>query len=184
MDLERREDWGFFLGNKLGCIGETSHISLSFRRPLFNLYWSGIVENNGGYGIRCFFHGAADSICLHSFRRRWRCMGIRLLSDFQPISIFCLVDWHLDLCSWQQILSLLLVFPIAKYIFGAFCGIVAIVIRTINPCISRRRNACDLNGQTCFAPLFDYYAVKFTRTRRFAPCQSNSCLNRANRTHK
>ncbi|HEY4831628.1 MAG TPA: RnfABCDGE type electron transport complex subunit D, partial [Waddliaceae bacterium] len=53
----------------------------------------------------------------------------------------------------------------AKWIYGLFCGIITIVIRTINPAYPEGVMLAILMGNV-FAPLFDCYAARYHRTRR------------------
>ena len=67
--------------------------------------------------------------------------------------------------------------PLAKYAYGAFCGMVAIVIRVINPAFPEGVMLAILMGNV-FAPLFDYYAVKIWRKRRLRRVRAKSLNNR------
>jgi Na+-transporting NADH:ubiquinone oxidoreductase subunit B len=54
----------------------------------------------------------------------------------------------------------------AKWLYGAFCGMVTIVIRTINPAYPEGVMLAILMGNV-FAPLFDYYAARrYGKVRR------------------
>jgi Na+-transporting NADH:ubiquinone oxidoreductase subunit B len=53
----------------------------------------------------------------------------------------------------------------AKWIYGLFCGMVAIIIRIINPAYPEGVMLAILMGNV-FAPLFDYYTALFMRKRR------------------
>jgi Na+-transporting NADH:ubiquinone oxidoreductase subunit B len=54
---------------------------------------------------------------------------------------------------------------LGKWIYGIFCGAVAIVIRIINPAYPEGVMLAILMGNV-FAPLIDYYAAKFTMRRK------------------
>ena len=56
---------------------------------------------------------------------------------------------------------------LAKWIYGAFCGMVAIVIRVINPAYPEAVMLAILMGNV-FAPLIDYYTAKIYRRRRIS----------------
>ncbi len=157
-------DWGFFLGNKLGCLGETSGLFILFG-ALF-LIWTGVGS--------------------------WRTMVAMGLGAFVTALCFNLGSTYLaqDHGAWTAAqygfpaykhlllggLAFGLVFmatdPVsspgnkgAKWIYGIFCGLVAIVIRVVNPAYAEGVMLAILMGNV-FAPLIDYYAVKISRKRR------------------
>ena len=53
----------------------------------------------------------------------------------------------------------------ARWIYGFFCGIVAIVIRVINPAFPEGVMLAILMGNV-FAPLFNYYAARNSYLKR------------------
>ena len=63
--------------------------------------------------------------------------------------------------------------PISKWIYGLFCGMITIVIRTINPAYPEGVMLAILVGNV-FAPLFDYYAVKLYRKRNLDRVRVNA----------
>lgn len=157
-------DWGFFLGNKLGCLGETS--TLACLLGAIFLIWTGIAS--------------------------WRTMLAMLLGAFLTASLF---EWgshflgqdggaflsaqyafpaykHLLLGGLAFGLVFMATDPVsspslapAKWIYGLFCGMVAIIIRIINPAYPEGVMLAILMGNV-FAPLFDYYTALFMRKRR------------------
>jgi Na+-transporting NADH:ubiquinone oxidoreductase subunit B len=52
----------------------------------------------------------------------------------------------------------------AKWIYGLFCGSIAIIIRSVNPAYPEGVMLAILMGNV-FAPLFDYYAALKFRKR-------------------
>jgi Na+-transporting NADH:ubiquinone oxidoreductase subunit B len=54
--------------------------------------------------------------------------------------------------------------PFARWIYGIFCGVLTIIIRTINPAYPEGVMLAILIGNV-FAPLFDYYAALNYRKR-------------------
>ncbi|MCB1112336.1 MAG: NADH:ubiquinone reductase (Na(+)-transporting) subunit B [Chlamydiales bacterium] len=162
--IGNNNDWGFFLGNKLGCIGETSTLACIIGALI--LIYTGI--------------GA------------WRTMVAMALGAFVTALLFNLGSTYLspDAGAWTPAqfgfpaykhlmlggLAFGLVFmatdpvssadvPLAKWLYGFFAGMVAIIIRVINPAYPEGVMLAILMANV-FAPLFDYYAVKFTRKRR------------------
>jgi Na+-transporting NADH:ubiquinone oxidoreductase subunit B len=157
-------DWGFFLGNKLGCLGETS--TLACLLGAIFLIWTGIAS--------------------------WRTMLAMLLGAFLTASLF---EWgshflgqdggaflsaqyafpsykHLLLGGLAFGLVFMATDPVsspslapAKWIYGLFCGMVAIIIRIINPAYPEGVMLAILMGNV-FAPLIDYYTALFMRKRR------------------
>lgn len=156
-------DWGFFLGNKLGCIGETCGLAIVLG-ALFLLYV-----------------GVAS----------WRTMAGMLLGALLTAGCFQLLSalgsdggaWNPAQFGFPAYKHLLLggmlfglVFmatdpvsspdmPLAKWIYGLFCGMIAIIIRVINPAYPEGVMLAILVGNV-FAPLFDRYAAHFYRNRR------------------
>ena len=157
-------DWLFFLGDKLGCLGETSILAILFG-AIF-MIWTGVAS--------------------------WRTMVAMTLGAFLTASAFELGSNFLgaDAGAWNPAqfgfpaykhlllggMAFGLVFmatdPVsspdmksAKWIYGILCGAVAIMIRTINPAFPEGVMLAILMGNV-FAPLFDYYAAITYRKRR------------------
>ena len=158
-------DANMFFGNQLGCMGETS-------------------------ALACLI-GAA--MLIHCGVGSWRSMFSMLLATFLTALLF---QWGagfgIDDGAWNPAkfalpaykhlimggLAFGAVFmctdPVsspgmqsARWIYGAFIGIVAVVIRTINPAYPEGVMLAILLGNV-FAPLFDHYAVQNFRKRRRA----------------
>jgi Na+-transporting NADH:ubiquinone oxidoreductase subunit B len=157
-------DGSFFFGNKLGCMGETSVLACLLGALI--LIWTGVGS--------------------------WRTMVAVGLGAFLTASIF---EWgaklfgidggvwnpavyafpaykHLLLGGLMFGLVFMATDPVssptmnsAKWIFGIFIGIVAIVIRLINPAFPEGVMLAIIMGNV-FAPLFDYYAGRIYRKRR------------------
>lgn len=159
-------DWGYFLGNKLGSMGETS--TLACLLGAFFLIWTGVGS--------------------------WRTMVAMGLGAYLTALCFQLVSTYLapDHGAWLPAqfsfpaykhliiggLAFGLVFmatdPVsspsmnsAKWMYGIFCGVVTIIIRVINPAYPEGVMLAILMGNV-FAPLFDYYATLNFRKRRVA----------------
>lgn len=157
-------DWSFFLGNKLGCLGETSTLAILLGAAF--LIWTGVGS--------------------------WRTMLSMALGAFLTALLFQLGSTFLgaDGGAWAPAqfgfpaykhlilggIAFGLVFmatdpvsspamPAAKWMYGIFCGVLAIVIRNINPAYPEGVMLAILMGNV-FAPLFDFYAAKIYRKRR------------------
>lgn len=161
--IGHNQDWSFFFGDKLGCLGETSVIACLLG-ALF-LVWTGVGS--------------------------WRTMLGMLFGTFVTALLFQMGSNYLfpDQGAWTAAqfgfpaykhlllggLAFGLVFmatdpvsspsiPLAKWIYGVFCGMITIVIRVINPAYPEGVMLAILMGNV-FAPLFDYYTVKYYRKR-------------------
>lgn len=157
-------DWSLFFGNKLGCMGETSIFAIILG-AIF-LIWTGVGS--------------------------WRTMAAMLLGAFLTASAFeygshlfgqdhgALSPAPFGFPAYKHLLLGGLAFgavfmatdpvsspsmPLAKWIYGGFCGLVAIVIRMINPAYPEGVMLAILMGNV-FAPLIDYYVVRYDRSKR------------------
>lgn len=170
--LGHNTDFNFFIGDKIGCIGETSVLAILIG-ALFLIY-TGIGS--------------------------WRTMLGMLLGAFLTALTFELSSSYLavDGGAWTSAqfgfpaykhlllggLAFGLVFmatdPVssptmksAKWIYGFFCGMVTIVIRTINPAYPEGVMLAILMGNV-FAPMFDYYAARIFRKRSMKSVRTRS----------
>jgi len=156
-------NWGFFLGNKLGCIGETSVLACLLGAAF--LIYTGVGNWRTMLGMLL---GAYLTALLFQ-------VGSVIGPDggaWNPAQFGFPAYKHLILGGLAFGLVFMATDPVssadmasAKYIYGAFCGVIAIVIRVINPAFPEGVMLAILMGNV-FAPLFDYYAVKFFRRRR------------------
>lgn len=156
-------DWGFFFGNKLGCIGETSTFACLLG-ALFLIYtgvgsWRTMVAMGLGAFLTAslfnFFAGfGMDGGAWNPAQFGFPAYKHLLLGGLA----FGLVFMATDPVSSADT-------PLGKWIYGAFCGMIAIVIRVINPAFPEGVMLAILMGNV-FAPLFDYYAAKYYRKRR------------------
>lgn len=155
--LGDNHDWGFFLGNKIGCLGETSTLACLLG-ALFLIYtgigsWRTMVAMGlGAYLTALLFqlgstYLAADNGAWTSAQFGFPAYKHLLLGGLA----FGLVFMATDPVSHPGING-------AKWIYGIFCGIVAIIIRMINPAYPEGVMLAILMGNV-FAPLFDYYAA-------------------------
>lgn len=161
--LGTQTDWNFFLGNKLGCFGETSVIAIILG-AIF-LIWTGVGS--------------------------WRVMAAVILGSLLTASVFefgsyfatdhgAWLSAQLGFPAYKHLLlgglAFGLVFmatdPVShpsmnsgKWIFGLFVGLIAIVIRVLNPAYPEGVMLAILMANV-FAPLIDYYSAKLYRRRR------------------
>lgn len=162
--FDGNSDLSFFFGNKLGCIGETSTFACILG-ALFLIYTGvGSWRTMLGMGLGAFltallFQLGSDFFGVDGGAWNPAQLGFPAYKHFLMGGLaFGLVFMATDPVSSANV-------PLAKYFYGAFCGIVAIVIRVINPAFPEGVMLAILMGNV-FAPLFDYYAVKFWRKRR------------------
>ena len=162
--LGHNSDWNFFFGDMLGSMGESS---------VFACLLGALILIYTGVGA-------------------WRTMVSMALGAFICASLF---EWgstlfgadggawapaqfgfpaykHLLLGGMAFGIVFMATDPVsspamnsAKWIYGAFCGIVTVVIRVINPAFPEGVMMAILMGNV-FAPLFDYYAARIYRKRR------------------
>jgi len=157
-------DWHFFLGDKLGAIGETSVLACLIG-ALFLIYtgvasWRVMLS----MGLGAFFTAllfqffatffGADGGAWNPAQFAFPAYKHLLLGGFAFGAVFMATDP----VSSADI-------PLAKYIYGAFIGVLVITIRVVNPAFPEGVMLAILMGNV-FAPLFDYYAALFMRKRR------------------
>ena len=156
-------DWGFILGNKLGCMGETSVIACLLG-ALFIIYTAvGSWRTMLAMGLGVFITASLfqmGSTFLGADGGAWAPAQFGLPA-YKHIIIgglaFGLVFMATDPVSSPDMDS-------AKWIYGLFIGLVTVVIRTINPAYPEGVMLAIILGN-CFHPLFDYYAAKIYRRR-------------------
>ena len=161
--LGQHQDWNLFFGDKLGSIGETSVIACLLG-ALF-LVWTGIGSWRtmlgmliGAFGTAFLFQIGSD--LLFAEQGAWTAaqFGFPAYKHLLMGGLaFGLVFMATDPVSSPSI-------PLAKWMYGIFCGVVTMVIRVINPAYPEGVMLAILMGNV-FAPLFDYYAVKLFRKR-------------------
>jgi Na+-transporting NADH:ubiquinone oxidoreductase subunit B len=156
-------NWGFFLGDKLGSMGETSTLACLIGAIIL-IYtgvgsWRTMVAMGlGAYITALLFEiGAktlgADGGAWNIAQFAFPAYKHLLLGGLA----FGIVFMATDPVSSPSMSS-------AKWIYGIFCGVVTIVIRVINPAYPEGVMLAILMGNV-FAPLFDYYASRNYRKR-------------------
>lgn len=164
--IGHNSDWGFFLGDKLGCIGETSTLACLLG-ALFLIYtgvgsWRTMVSMGlGAYLTALLFElgskmFGADGGAWNPAQYGFPAYKHLLLGGLA----FGLVFMATDPVSSPTM-------RLAKWIYGIFCGIITIVIRAINPAYPEGVMLAILMGNV-FAPLFDYYVARNYRKRSFS----------------
>lgn len=161
--IGHNNDWGFFFGDRLGSIGETS-VFACLLGAIFLIY-TGVGAWRTMVGMVL---GAYVSAMLFQFGTQffgadhgaWN-PAIFSFPAYKHLLLgglaFGAVFMATDPVSSPSI-------PIAKWIYGVFCGVVTIIIRTINPAYPEGVMLAILVGNA-LAPLLDYYAAKSHRRR-------------------
>lgn len=157
-------DWGFFLGDKLGSMGETSTLACLLG-ALF-MFWVGVGSwrTMVAMGLGAFLTAllfqlgstylAADNGAWTAAQFGFPAYKHLLLGGLA----FGMIFMATDPVSSPDMYA-------AKWMYGLFCGTVAIVIRVINPAFPEGVMLAILMGNV-FAPLFDHYAAIYYRKRR------------------
>ncbi|PJD96478.1 MAG: Na(+)-transporting NADH-quinone reductase subunit B [Parachlamydia sp.] len=160
------EDWGFFLGNKLGCMGETSTLACLLG-AIFLIYtgvgaWRTMVGMALGIYLTALFFEFGSNV-LSGAQGAWN-PAVFGFPAYKHLLLggaaFGLVFMATDPVSSPSMNS-------AKWVYGLFCGLVTVVIRVINPAYPEGVMLAILMGNV-FAPLFDYYAARIYRKRRMS----------------
>lgn len=162
--IGHNSDANFFFGDKIGCIGETSVLACLLG-ALYLIYtgvgsWRTMVAMGlGAYLTALLFelgskYLGAQGGAWHAAQFGFPAYKHLLLGGLA----FGLVFMATDPVSSPSM-------PLAKWIYGLFCGMVTIVIRVVNPAYPEGVMLAILMGNV-FAPLFDYYAALHFRRRR------------------
>ena len=161
--IGHNSDWGFFLGDKLGSLGETSALACLIGALI--LIYTGIGSWKTMLGMLCgaFFTAlsfqlgakylATDGGAWASAQLSFPAYKHLLLGGLAFGAVFMATD---PVSSPTM--------DSAKWIYGVFCGVVTIIIRVINPAYPEGVMLAILMGNV-FAPLFDYYAARNYRKR-------------------
>lgn len=157
-------DWSLFFGDRLGSMGSTS-VFACILGAMF-LIWTGVGSWRtmlgmllGALGMAGLFQLGAnlfglDNGAWNSAQFAFPAYKHLLLGGLAFGAVFMATDP----VSSADI-------PLAKWVYGIFCGVVTILIRVINPAYPEGVMLAILMGNV-FAPLFDYYAAKYSRNRR------------------
>lgn len=162
--IGHNSDWNFFLGDKLGSMGETSVLACLLGALI--LIWTGVGSwrTMVAMGLGAFITGLLfqwGSTFLASHNGAWTSaqFGFPAYKHLLLGGLaFGIVFMATDPVSSPSLNS-------AKWVYGLFCGVVTMIIRVINPAYPEGVMLAILMGNV-FAPLFDYYAAKFYRKRK------------------
>ncbi|CRX37724.1 NADH:ubiquinone reductase (Na(+)-transporting) subunit B [Estrella lausannensis] len=164
--LGANSNWGFFLGNKLGCIGETSVLACLIGAFILIVTrvgsWRTMAAMTLGAFITALFF-QLGSTYLAEAHGAWlpAQFGIPAYKHLLLGGLaFGIVFMATDPVSSPDI-------RLGKWIFGFFAGAIAITIRVINPAYPEGVMLAILTAN-CAAPLIDYYAAKIYVNRRLA----------------
>jgi Na+-transporting NADH:ubiquinone oxidoreductase subunit B len=159
--LGHNTDWQLFLGDKLGCMGETSTLACLLG-ALF-LVWTGVGSWRTMLGMLL---GAFVTALLFQLGAHWigadggawnsATLGFPAYKHLLLGGLaFGLVFMATDPVSSPTL-------PLSKWIYGGFAGLVTIVIRDINPAYPEGVMLAILTANV-FAPLIDYIVIRFQR---------------------
>lgn len=161
--LGHNHDWDFFLGNKLGCFGETSTLACLLG-ALFLIYTGvGSWRTMVAMGLGAYLTALLYQIGAHFLTEAHGAWTPAVFSfpAYKHLLLgglaFGIVFMATDPVSSPSM-------NLAKWIYGLFCGIVTLIIRVVNPAYPEGVMLAILMGNV-FAPLFDYYAARNFRKR-------------------
>lgn len=173
--LGSQTDLGFFIGNKLGSLGETSTLACILG-ALFLIYtgiasWRNIVAMFLGaflaaFAFQCFSNFvASDQGAFLPAQFNFPAYKHLLLGGLAFGAIFMATD---------PVSSPSL--KISQWIYGLLCGIIVIIIRVINPAYPEGVMLAILVGNV-FTPLIDYYVAAISRKRSLKHARKESLKN-------
>lgn len=156
-------DWGLFLGNKLGSMGEVSVLACLLG-AIYMIYtgvasWRSMAAMGlGAYITALLFnlgsnYFATDGGAWTSAQFGFPAYKHLLLGGLAFGMVFMVTD---------PVSSPSL--PLGQWIYGILCGVITIVIRTINPAYPEGVMLAILIGNV-FAPLIDHYVALIYRKR-------------------
>jgi Na+-transporting NADH:ubiquinone oxidoreductase subunit B len=161
--LGHNGDWNFFLGDKLGCMGETSVLACLIGAVI--LIWTGVGSwrTMAGMTIGAFLTAFLFEMGAYFFgvdKGAWNpaVLGFPAYKHLLLGGLaFGIVFMATDPVSSPAL-------KLSRWIYGALAGIVTIVIRDINPAYPEGVMLAILMANV-FAPLIDYYVVRYDRKR-------------------
>lgn len=162
--LENASDWNFFLGNKLGCMGETSVLACLLGALL--LVWTGVGSWRSMTGMAL---GAFLTALLFEYGAKWAGMD----SGAWNPAIFSFPAYkHLLLGGLAFGAVFMITDPVSspgmnlsRWVYGGLAGCITIVIRVSNPAYPEGVMLAILMANV-FAPLIDYYVVRYSRKQK------------------
>lgn len=159
-------DGNFFFGNMLGSMGETSVVACILGAIILVLTGIGSWRTMVAMGIGAFI----TAWLFEFFSTHWGIDG----GAWNPAKYAFPAYKHLILGGLAFGLVFMATDPVSsasmnssKWIYGLFIGIVVIIIRIINTAYPEGVMLAILLGNV-FAPLFDHYALKIYRKKRWS----------------
>jgi len=161
--LGHNGDWNFFLGDKLGCMGETSVLACIIGASI--LIWTRVGSwrtmagmTLGAFVTALLFETGATFIGVDGGAWNPAPLGFPaykhlLLGGLAFGTVFMATDPVSSPAT-----------KLGRWIYGALAGVVTLVIRCINPAFPEGVMLAILMANV-FAPLIDYYVVQYTRNR-------------------
>lgn len=156
-------DAGFFFGDKLGSIGETSVLACLLGAIYLIYTGVGSWRTMAAMGLGAYLTALIFELCSKYFGAdggAWN-MAQFAFPAYKHLLLgglaFGIVFMATDPVSSPSMAS-------AKWVYGIFCGLITIVIRVINPAYPEGVMLAILMGNV-FAPLFDHYAARSYRKR-------------------
>ena len=161
--LGHNGDWNFFLGDRLGSMGETSVIACLIGAII--LIWTGVGSwrTMAGMTLGAFFTALLFEMGAHFFGPEGGAWNPAVLGfpAYKHLLLgglaFGIVFMATDPVSSPSM-------KLARWIYGALAGVVTIVIREINPAYPEGVMLAILMANV-FAPLIDYYVIRYYRNR-------------------
>jgi Na+-transporting NADH:ubiquinone oxidoreductase subunit B len=162
--LGHNGDWNFFLGDRLGSMGETSILACLIGAFVLILTRVGSWRTMAGMTLGAFITALLFE------------MGARLFGleggAWNPATFAFPAYKHLLLGGLAFGIIFMATDPVsspgmklARWIYGALAGVVTLIIRAINPAYPEGVMLAILMANV-FAPLIDYYVAQFSRKRR------------------
>lgn len=161
--LGHNGDWNFFLGDKLGSMGETSVLACLIGALV--LIWTGVGSwrTMAGMALGAFFTAMLFEMGAHFFGASG--------GAWNPAALGFPAYKHLLLGGLAFGIVFMATDPVSspsmklsRWIYGALAGVVTITIRAINPAYPEGVMLAILMANV-FAPLIDYYVVRYYRKR-------------------
>jgi Na+-transporting NADH:ubiquinone oxidoreductase subunit B len=156
--IGHNSDWSFFLGDKLGCMGETSVIAILIGAVILIATGIGswrtmLAMTLGALGTAFLFQAASTYLGIDHGAYTSAQYGFPAYKHLLLGGLaFGIVFMATDPVSSPSM-------NLAKWIYGIFCGAITVVIRVINPAYPEGVMLAILMGNV-FAPLFDYYVAR------------------------
>lgn len=159
--IGHNSDWGFFLGDKLGSMGETSVLACLIGALI--LIWTGVGSwrTMVAMGLGAFL----TALCFEWGSKLFGSEG----GAWNPAQYGFPAYKHLLLGGLAFGIVFMATDPVSspttnlgKWIYGLFCGAIALVIRGVNPAYPEGVMLAILMGNV-FAPLIDHYVLTYAR---------------------